>query len=251
MTDLHCHILPAIDDGAVDEYAAISMLKQLEQQGIQQVALTSHFDCNEINIPTFLTRRKNAFDLLMTTKDPVLHTFKLRLGSEVRFTPSIRFLDYQKLCIEGTDVLLVELPVNQKPPFFAQFLCELQAKGVIPLIAHVERYSYVMNNPTVLIDWVHNGAYIQVNAGSLLRNNAQKKLILKLIKWGLVHVIASDAHSLDYRPPLINPAMAEIEEKLGLNVVQRIQQNANELFEGNMPFTSDIHYPRRFLGYWI
>lgn len=251
MTDLHSHILPFMDDGAADLDAALAMLRLEKEQGIRRIALTSHFHCEEMAPEEFLDRRAASFEALKQAWGPEDPDMQLKLGSEVYYSPNIRFRDIRKLCLEGTELLLLELPVNYCPDFLEHTLLDLQAQGITPLIAHVERYSYVLNDPSILADWIENGAYIQINAGSLLRSDKRRKMVLKLLKWGLVHVISSDTHSPDRRPPQLQQAMQEVRKHLGQDTVNRLQQNAEDLFHGYLPQDVDIHHPKRVLGRWV
>ena len=105
-----------------------------------------------------------------------------------------------------TAYMLIEFPTTHKPHFIKQTLYALQEQGILPLIAHIERYPYVLDDPTLLYEWVAAGAYAQINAGALLQDAKLRKKLCKFISWGLVHVLSTDTHSPDKRPP----RMAEV-----------------------------------------
>ena len=92
-------------------------------------------------------------------------------------------------------------------------------------------------------------SYAQINAGALLRKGKTKQL-LNLLKWELVHVISTDTHSPDKRPPQMGEAMELIESRLGRAMAEQIQNNGAELFRGEELDISP-HNPRKFLGRWI
>ena len=98
----------------------------------------------------------------------------------------------------------------------------------MPLIAHIERYPYVLEDPTLLYDWVAAGAYAQINAGALLEPKLCKKLC-KFIQWGLVHVISTDTHSPDKRPPRMAQGVQQLEKLLGKETAARIVRNGEGL----------------------
>ncbi len=250
MTDLHTHILPFVDDGAKSMQESLALLLCQKKQGIHNVALTSHFDCETTSIDAFLEQRAATYTKMMTHFCPDVHNMHLKLGSEVRYSPRLQNIDCDQLCLEGTKVLLLELPTDYYPTFGDQILYSFYADGFIPLIAHVERYPYAVQNPSVLHKWISNGAYIQVNANALLRSN-QKKWVLKMIRWGLVHVICSDAHSMAFRPPNISEALNTVAKEMGNKEVQRLKQNATDLFNGIAPEHTAIHKPRNFGGVWF
>lgn len=251
MTDLHSHILPGIDDGAPDIQTAMKLVELEYGQGVRNIALTSHYSCEHTELETFLRQRESAFRRLRERTEESWPELRFKLGSEVFYSPKLMQMDVRPLCLEGTTILLLELSTRYRPQFFREALNHFQAEGIIPLIAHVERYPYVMDDPGILADWVEAEAYAQVNAGTLLRGGRQRQMAVNLLKWGLVHVIASDTHSPDKRPPQLKEAMGEVQSLLGGEKAAWLGRNADALFAGREPEPADIHRPRRFLGRWI
>ncbi len=251
MTDLHTHLLPALDDGAADMDKALALLRMQSAQGVRQIALTSHYRPDKMDIPTFLERRTAAWQTLSAHPDVQASGCTMKLGAEVYYSPTLMQTDVRPLCLEGTDVLLLELQVHHRPQFLSRTLDYLQEEGIIPLIAHAERYDYVLENPALLMDWIDRGAYIQINGGSLLRNDAQGKMAMKMIRWGLAHVVASDTHSPEKRPPCLGEAMTLVEKKLGSGAVRRLQNNAAMLFDGEEPDPQPITPPRKMGPWWF
>lgn len=250
MTDLHTHILPGIDDGAPDLEASLRLLEMQRQQGVRNIAMTSHFSCDDGTVEDFLERREAAWAALRE-KIGTAEDFNIKLGSEVYFSPRLLQLDVRRLCLEGTNVLLLELPMNQRPQFLQEVLCELRDDGIIPLLAHVERYAYVGSDPTIVADWLELGAYAQVNAGSVLAGGERKRTALRLLQWELAQVVASDTHSPERRPPRLRQAMTEIERQLGLQAAERLQTHGQRLFQGMEPEKIEPHRPKRFLAWWF
>ncbi len=249
MTDLHCHILPGMDDGAGEVEASLELLSRQYQDGVRQIALTSHFNSHRVSVEEFLAKRNQAFKELTKALTHTTMNFHFKLGAEVFFSPQLCELDAGDLCMEGTPYMLIEFPVTHRPHFIRQTFSALEDKGIYPIIAHVERYPYMMDDPQLLYELVAAGAYAQINAGALLRTG-QTKQLLNLLKWELAHVIATDTHSLDKRPPQMGAAMKLIESKLGKGVAEQIIQNSFDLFHGAEPEVAP-HSPRKFLGRWI
>lgn len=246
MTDLHTHILHGMDDGAKELTSALAMLELEYRQGVRNVALTSHYHCETEEAAAFLTRRDQAF---LTLSAAVPTGMTLKRGCEVFFSPMLASIDARSLCLEGTNYLLLELPILQKPAFLREVLTGLQAKGIVPLIAHVERYAYVRKDPTLLLDWIGLGAQIQVNAVSL--RSRGNEFVLKLIKWGLVQVLASDAHSVSHRPPDLRQGLDIVSRRLGPEYARALERNAAMIFDGrNLP-APQVRVPRKVLGFWI
>lgn len=246
MTDLHTHILPGMDDGARDLSTALALLEQEARQNVHNVALTNHYHCEAETVDDFLGRRERAFSELRAAAPADIC---LKQGCEVFFSPMLTAVDAAALCLEGTNYLLLELPILQKPAFLREVLLHLRSLGLVPLIAHVERYAYVRRDPTLLADWIDLGALIQVSSGSLTGRDGA--FVRKLIKWGLVHVLASDAHSVSYRPADLKPGLDAVSRSLGAEKARELERNAGLIFSGEQVPDTLVHRPRRLLGLWV
>lgn len=244
MTDLHTHILPGMDDGPKSLPDAIALLERAAIQGVDRIALTSHFHCENESVEAFLARREIAFTAL---REACPKELTLKRGCEVYFSPRLLTENAEVLCLEGTKVLLLELPVLQKPAFLREVLTALSQKGITPLIAHVERYQYVAQDPRILGDWVELGALIQVNAQSILDGG----LARKLIKWGLCHVIASDAHSIRHRPVNLGTALDTVSKSLSAEKARELEANAADLFSGRRVVPGPYRMPKKVMGFWL
>ena len=214
MTDLHCHILPGMDDGAKDTAVSLELLRREYEDGVRNIAFTSHFNSERTTVEAFTVKRQAAFEQLTAALEGQPMQFDFKLGAEVFFSPGLCELDTRALCMGDTAYLLLEFPTPHQPHLIRQTLYNLQQQGIVPLIAHIERYPYVLEDPTLLYDWVAAGAYAQINAGALLEPKLCKKLC-KFIQWGLVHVISTDTHSPDKRPPRMAQGVQQLEKLLG------------------------------------
>lgn len=253
ITDLHCHLLPGIDDGAFDRAEALKLLKAEYNSGVRQIALTSHFNCEDQNLTEFLYARnkaKKALDEGIAANYVKWPDLALKLGAEVFFSPNICRIDAAKLCLEGTPFLLMELPVNRIPAYFEETIYHLQACGIILVIAHVERYQYVTDNPTILCEWIDKGLLIQVNAGPVLEKGKRAKRNFNYLKWNLAHIMASDAHSMQKRPPNLREGLDAVSRVVGIETAKRINDNADLIFRGIQPEINEIHCPIKRLGRW-
>lgn len=251
MTDLHCHILPGIDDGAKNAAESLELLRRERQDGVDNIALTSHFNSERISVDAFVEKRNAAWNVLQTALQAEPLDIRFKLGAEVYFSPNLCDLDAKKLCMGDTAYMLIEMPTSHRPHFIRETFSRLQSQGILPIVAHVERYPYVMENPKLLYDWVAAGAYAQINAGALLKDDKTAKQLLQFIKWDLVHVVATDAHSLSKRPPRLGEAMRFIAQKLGENAAKELMYNSDELFADQELNSSDPHMPKKILGMWI
>lgn len=250
MTDLHCHILPGIDDGAKNVEISMQLLRKEYEDGVRNIAFTSHFNSERTTVEAFLEKRQHAYEQLLDALKSEPMDFRFKLGSEVFFSPKLCELDAHALCMGDTSYMLMEFPTTHKPHFIRQTLYGLQEQGIVPLIAHIERYPFVVDDPTLLYDWVAAGAYAQINCGALLDPKLRKKLC-KFITWGLVHFISTDTHSPDKRPPQMAEGIRALEKTLGAEQAARIVQNGDDLFDDLELDDIAMHKPKKVLGMWV
>ena len=166
----------------------------------------------------------------------------MKLGAEIFYSAQLAEVDPQPLCLTGTNLLLIEFPPAYHPRGAEDVLYQLTRRGFVPLIAHVERYAFVRENPNILCDFIEAGAYTQINASSLVMHKKQQKMLLHMIQRGLIHVLATDTHSLEKRPPKYRAAMELIEKKCGKDIARTLTRNANLLFAGASPVVSAVSY---------
>lgn len=251
MTDLHCHMLPGMDDGAREETAAAEMVCKAYEQGVRRIALTSHFSA-DVPLEDYLTARADAFERLKYALrgHPPMEDLTFKLGAEVMYSPALAMIPAERLCLEGTDLLLLEFRSGELPYRVEDTLFSLQSKGIVPLLAHVERYSFAMDDPRWLYRWAAAGGYAQINAESLLRGGRSAALLDKLVQWDLVHVVSSDAHSCHRRPPNLAEGLRAVEKQLGREAAERLEENARLLFSGELPELCRLYEPKRIWGKW-
>jgi protein-tyrosine phosphatase len=170
----------------------------------------------------FLERRAHAYQRLYEAVQRENLPIRLILGAEVAFTASLSELNLDALCYEVTRTILVELPWDYYPPYAREVFYRLMLNGYRPLIAHVERYHYLWNKPHLLEELVQGGALAQVNTSCLIRGGSERKRVLRMISDGIVHVLASDTHSMENRPPTLGEAVGVVEKKLGSVFAQEL-----------------------------
>lgn len=227
--DIHSHILPDIDDGPINIDEAIILLKQEKENGISSVICTPHFYPEAEELETHIKKCRTALNVLKESiKNADLP--RIFLGHEVHyFTGISKCADLDKLCIEGTNILLLELPFLT--PLSEHMLTEVinidRNLGINVILAHIERYSNDKLFKKLLKIIANKHAQGQVNADSAL-NRYLLKTVGKLIKRGYVSYIASDAHSPDTRPVLIKKAYSVLKEKYYSQLVA-IKKNTDKL----------------------
>lgn len=213
MIDWHSHILPDMDDGSRCVEESIEMLDMLSQQGVSCVVATPHFLANEESVESFLQRRRASYDTLMQAvhKD---HPAVL-CGAEVKYYFGISKLEsLNALAIEGTNILLLEMPMIKWTEYTVKELIELAGtRGLTVVLAHIERYLSLQDRGT-FERLRENGLLMQTNA-SFYTGFFNKQKALRLLGAGIVQFIGSDCHNLTSRAPNLVPAYEFIEKKLG------------------------------------
>jgi protein-tyrosine phosphatase len=211
--DWHSHILPAMDDGSRDTAESISLLNMQVSQGISTVIATPHFYANDETVASFLERRKQALELLKSELPEGAP--EIRLGAEVKYYQGIsRMEDLKDLRIEGSKLLLLEMPMSHWTEYMVRELIELSGKSSIKIVlAHVERYFHLQKQ-AVWDRLFENGILAQVNA-SFFHSFATKRKAIALLQEGSIQLIGSDCHGVTSRPPQIDKAFEVIRKKLG------------------------------------
>ena len=213
MTDLHTHILPGMDDGAANVDMSLQMLQKEAEQGVKTEALTPHFNRTREHTEDFLRRRSKAMQQLSAAvkeqKCP-----RLILGAEVAWAPGMAdWPELEQLCYADSRILLVELPFTPWNDEMFRQLYSLEGRcGVLPMIAHVERY-FGRQEKKKLRALLEMGLPMQVSACGL-NHIRGRRTALQLLQMPDC-VLISDCHNLTDRPPDMAGAMAVLTKKLG------------------------------------
>lgn len=217
MVDLHCHILPGIDDGPADFGGSIALGRALVEDGVQIVAATPHLRDDHRRVdPHELTARCAELNQELAAQEVPL---RVLVGGEVDLlwaeTASDEALRLVSLGQRGTD-LLVETPYGPLPPSFERLMGPVVARGYRVLLAHPERNPSFQSDPERLAALVEQGFLCQVTATSLAsrdRRSRSRRLAAELVSRGLAHVIATDSHrATGGRAPLLAAGVAAARE---------------------------------------
>lgn len=227
MIDWHCHVLPEMDDGSRSVAESISLINMQASQGIDTVIATPHFYADDESVESFLERRSASLEKLkaeLTADSP-----EIIPGAEVRYYSGISRLDGLKsLRIEGTKLLLLEMPMSTWTESMVREVIELGAKGSTKLVlAHIERYMKLQKRD-VWDRLFDSDILMQVNA-SFFTSFFTKRKALSLLKNGDVHFIGSDCHSVSSRPPRIGDAFDVIGAKLGEDYISQMNEYGKHL----------------------
>lgn len=196
MIDIHTHILHECDDGALDLDTSLKHLGILEKSGVTDLFLTPHSIQNSdmfADRPTVMAKYKQLLNAMRDNH----YSIQAHLGAEI-YLDSQNFANnnISKLTLGNSDYVLVETSMNSLEDNIFLLLYELVKSGYRPILAHPERYSYIIDNPEIVLDFMHRNIYIQINAGSLLGHYGKmsEKTAWHLIEQGWAHFIASDTH---------------------------------------------------------
>lgn len=211
--DFHSHILPNIDDGSQSAEESLALLRMQAEQGVDFVAATPHFYPEQRTLERFLARREEAYERLRVVLPPDAPTIKL--GAEVWYYRGISHMEgLHQLRLEGTDLLLLEMPSMKWSRSMVQEILDLNYSGAMTVVlAHIDRY-LAFQDADLWEMLLQNGVMLQVNASFFLSFRTKGKA-LKMLKRGLIQWIGSDCHNLAERPPQIGPALDTIRKKLG------------------------------------
>lgn len=227
MIDFHSHILPGIDDGSHNAEESIELLKLLHTQGVTSVVATPHFYANEQSVEVFLQRRSKAYDRLL--EQCAEDVPQIRLGAEVLYYNGISRLEgLEKLCIDGTSVLLLEMPFTRWSSTVLREVLEMANNmGLTIVLAHIERYMRFQRSG-VFEELMRNGVRMQVNA-SYFVEHMTRRAALRQLRTGQIHLLGSDCHGIENRPPRLDAAAAVITKKYGAELLQELNGCAQSL----------------------
>ena len=226
--DMHCHILPGVDDGARDVETSLAMLKASRAQGVQYMVATPHFYATRDRVDTFLDRRREAWETLKSRMGADYPG--IVLGAEVAFFRGIsRAERLEALKIEGTDCLLLEMPFRPWSEDDVDEVSEiLEKRGYTIILAHIERYLAMRGNADYIGNLLELPVLAQINAESLLDWRQRGKLI-KMVRNGQVHLLGSDCHGIHHRPPNLGEGREILRKKTGTEYLDRIDWRSEEL----------------------
>lgn len=230
MIDFHMHVLPGMDDGSKDVATSIAMMEQSAAYGVDTIAATSHFYAADNSISRYLDRRQKAHERLMEAAAGREDLPKLLLGAEVLYfsgMSSVETLD--DLCLEGTDLLLVEMPFVPWADRVFREIASIQRSGLQVVAAHIERYFDIQPRRTMEA-FFDLGTLIQCNASFFLSRWTARRAT-RMLHQGQIQFLGSDAHNLSTRCPNLGEAMTYIEKKLGQDAIAQLAAN-EEIFVG-------------------
>jgi protein-tyrosine phosphatase len=206
--DLHCHLLPAIDDGALDLDMALDMARMAVEDGIRTVVCTPHiypgvYENNRAGIEAAVTRMQRELDARGIA-------LTLAVGADVHLAPRLAeaIAEGRVPTLAESRYLLLEPPHHTAPPRFEDAVFELMAAGFVPVITHPERLNWVEDHFDVFTRLGERGAWLQITGGALTGRFGRRVRYWaeRFVGEGHAMVLATDAHHPQRRPPLLAEA---------------------------------------------
>lgn len=232
--DMHCHIIPEVDDGAKDVTEMNEMLKIAYKEGIRCIIATPHYHPRRGREHPEVLRRQAV--LLRDAAHKIDKHFRIYLGTEIYFGQDIpqKIKEKKILTMNNRAYILVEFSPGETFVYMQQSLQQLQLNGYQVILAHVERYLCVTEEPELALQLRDMGVYLQVNAGSICGDSGRKikTFVQKLMEEDAVFCVGTDAHSARRRAPRMKKAADYVRKKYGEEYARRIFfSNAKEMLK--------------------
>lgn len=231
MIDIHCHIVPRVDDGAENDAEALRMGHEAYRQGIHTIIATPHHATAHYRNEGGVIRSA-VHQLNQLLQKHYIHV-KIMAGQEFRLND-----DYEDEYRAGniqllgeSRYLLTELPNNRIPACFERFVQFMKDQSIEIIVAHPERHQMLMSRPDLLLQWTNNGVLFQITSLSLLGGFGKRPMqaAYSLIRQGYAHLLASDAHSSRHRSFLLREGYAAVERELSRSYAEHMKSNAEKV----------------------
>lgn len=224
MIDIHCHILPGIDDGSPDLETSVAMCRAAAGEGITHVVATPHLS-DEYQYD--LQRNQTLRDELQATAGP---SPRILIGCDFHFSDvnlDLLAADPKRYTVNQKNHLLVENSNYSLPPNLEQMFFDLRCKGIIPVLTHPERNPLWQRKPELLRRVADQECVVQVTAGAITGKFGRmpQKCAMDWLREDLVHVVASDAHNMHGRPPRLKEAFDAVAKETNEDTATLLFQN--------------------------
>ena len=245
MIDFHSHIIPNVDDGSKSVEETFELLKEAKEAGFSGVISTSHYI--EGYYETNVNERSIWIKAISENLNKKQIKLDLYLGNEVYITKNIlNLLKGNNIAsINNSNYILFELPMNAKPMNMYDIIYDMLEYGLIPILAHPERYAYVQKEPELIYDLIEKGVLMQSNYGSILGLYGEKAEIIvkKMLENNMVHFLGSDVHKKNTIYPKIKEALNNIENIVGPEKLEELSSNNPKMVLENKKI--DIDEPKK------
>jgi len=234
VVDIHCHILPEVDDGPKSWDAAEVMCRMAAQDGIQHMVATPHAN------DRYFYDREYLAGLLRALQQRIGETPKLSLGCDFHLSydnMQSAIEDPERYCIGSSQYLLVEFSNFAIPPQIDEWFTYMHEKGITPILTHPERNPIVQQATQRVLQWMELGCVVQVTASAFTGawGDRARQTAEWLIKAKAVHFLATDAHDTERRPPVLSAARKLIAKHYGEELAQALVLGNPSAVVNNQP----------------
>lgn len=240
MIDVHLHILPGVDDGPATLADALSLARTLVQEGVRVAVATPHYNDEYPQRPA----REIIERVVDLQRELDRYAIPLRLlaGHEALIQPGlVEDIQLGRVAtLNGSRYLLLELWNNAWLPDTERVIFELRAFGVVPVLAHPERYRALQQDTHRLAALLEQGVLTQLTASSLvgMQGSSARKCAESFLKQGLIHCIASDGHGLTRRPPALRRSLQCAQRMLDQAGLQQVIETTPAAIIQNHDFSA-------------
>lgn len=253
MVDLHCHLLPDVDDGSNSMEVSLRLAREATENGVTHALLTPHhMNGHYVNHKQDVIRRTKEFQRQINTHNIPLTVFP---GQEVRINGQLlEALDKDDILFADTadKYMMLEFPDDDVPHYTGQMIFDLQQRGIIPVIVHPERNTRIMAEPDLIYQLLEKGCLSQITASSYVGTFGKKveNFSRRLIEAGQGYVFASDAHDLPGRKYEMRQAFEKLSHEFGEKLVEHYQLNARSIINGENVSLNNLRTIKKEKKFW-
>lgn len=236
LVDIHCHILPGIDDGSKDWETSIKLAHAAVKDGITHAVVTPHtLNGRYLNHKKDVIKLTAEYQKRLKDENIPLTVFP---GQEVRISGDLpQALDDDDILFLDEDgrYMLLEFPSDDVPSYAKDMIFKIMQRGITPIIVHPERNSRILKEPVILQELIEQGCLVQITASSYTGTFGKdiEEMSRKFIEAGQCSCFASDAHDLPKRQYEYSEALEKLSNEFGQGVAQEYRDNAQALVNGD------------------
>ncbi|MGN1272615.1 MAG: tyrosine-protein phosphatase [Lactobacillus sp.] len=236
LVDIHCHILPGIDDGSKNMETSLKLARAAVNDGVTHALVTPHhLNGQYLNHKEDVIKLTEQFQKRLKEEDIPLTVFP---SQEVRLSGNlIQALDDDDIlfCDEAGKYMLLEFPSEDVPYYSKNMVFELRKRGITPIIVHPERNNRILKEPKLLQDFIEQGCLVQITASSYMGTFGKEieQMSRRFIEAGQCACFASDAHDLPNRQYQYSEALEKLSSEYGSELAEQYKDNARAIINGD------------------